>query len=319
LFSEIHGWDPQVELGLKDFYVDSIYQNSYSSHLDPFFVSDEVVWEEDRANTYQAVLALVSGENLLMLGPPGAGKSDFARYLAWLYKIPFIRVNFRDGIEAADILGHVAPMADKSLGFAEGIVPFAWRWGPMLILDEIMYAPAGFMGTLQAALERGGKLGLFDNHFASVEDRYISRAPTLKVVATSNVSGMGENAHMYAAGQVVDTSFLNRWGVTIKANYLPAEKEVELLGKKGFDGINKDIRLRLVKVAKLSREYWSEGKLPLPMTPRDLLTICGLAVLMGELKAAYRISYVNKFGEDEQRALADNAFIKIFSDGVIYV
>lgn len=75
-------------------------------------------------------------ETPLLQGAPGLGKTEFARALAYSMSLPFVRITFRQRMDAEALLG--SPQYDPEEGtyFQPGRLPKWWERACVLLLDE---------------------------------------------------------------------------------------------------------------------------------------------------------------------------------------
>lgn len=91
--------------------------------------------------TYRAAVNIVQLQRTPILwGPAGVGKTEFARYLAWMMNVPFIRISLNKASEVEDLAGK--PWVEESNGasimtWQDGRVPKAWVRVCVFMLDEM--------------------------------------------------------------------------------------------------------------------------------------------------------------------------------------
>ena len=73
-------------------------------------------------------------------GMPGVGKTEFARYLAWIMQLPFERISITDTTELDDLQGSVRFEANETV-FHPGRVTRSWGKPGILLIDEPNVGP----------------------------------------------------------------------------------------------------------------------------------------------------------------------------------
>jgi hypothetical protein len=96
-------------------------------------------------------------ETFILVGPPGVGKTEFARYVAWLCQLPFQRFSFTNQSDPDDMIG-TKDLADGRTFFTEGRIPTAWRRPCVMVLDEPNVAPESIWQTLRPLTDNSKQL-----------------------------------------------------------------------------------------------------------------------------------------------------------------
>lgn len=91
-------------------------------------------------------------ETIALVGPPGTGKTEFGRHMAWLTSAPFRRINFSENTDPDDILGS-PQLADGRTFYEMGRLPVAWQSVGHLMLDEPNTAQDGVWQTIRSTTE----------------------------------------------------------------------------------------------------------------------------------------------------------------------
>ena len=109
----------------------------------PYYGKD--VWEE-------AVSALLSGENLLLVGPKATGKNDLAENLSALFGRPQWDVSFYINTDAASLIG-TDTLEDGQVSLRHGPIARCALEGGFGVLDEINMAKNESPAVLHATLD----------------------------------------------------------------------------------------------------------------------------------------------------------------------
>lgn len=83
-----------------------------------------------------AVLWMELDETPAAWGPPGVGKTEVGRYLAWLMQIPFYRFSIKESTEVAELEGAKEFTPERGTWFRDGRFTRAWGQICVLIVDE---------------------------------------------------------------------------------------------------------------------------------------------------------------------------------------
>ena len=134
------------------------------------------VWEK-------ALTALLSGENLLLVGPKATGKNVLAENLAAVFGRPEWDISFYLNTDASSLIG-TDTFADGRVSFRHGPIYQCAEYGGFGILDEINMAKNESLAVLHASLD-----------FRRIIDvpgyDRISLSPATRFIATMNYGYAG--------------------------------------------------------------------------------------------------------------------------------
>jgi MoxR-like ATPase len=96
-------------------------------------------------------------ETFALVGPPGVGKTEFARWVAWLMQLPFHRFSFTNQSDPDDMIG-TKEISEGRTYFQEARIPTAWRRPGVMVLDEPNTAPEAIWQTLRPLTDNSKQL-----------------------------------------------------------------------------------------------------------------------------------------------------------------
>jgi cobaltochelatase CobS len=247
--------------------------SSFVPEIDPNFYIDPFVGRVIRK-------AITLGRNLYASGDTGCGKTATIMQVFAILGRGIIRVNPHDGITKESFIGRMGIRPVESGGtetyFSYGDLAIAMKNGLGFLLDEGDYLPPNLAAVFNPVTERGGKLHI------SETGETISPAPGFCVFVTANTGGKGDNSGQYTGTEVLNTAWLDRFSFKIKMDYLPQDKELEML-KKRFPKLSEDSpntiplpfgETELNKILQLAhdiREAFSRGELSITFSTRKLI------------------------------------------------
>jgi len=266
--------------------------------LDPDYVFDH--------DTTIAILAgFAHNRRVLIAGYHGTGKSTHVEQVAARLNWPCVRVNLDSHISRIDLVGKDAIVLKDGLQvteFRDGILPWALQRNIALCFDEYDAGRPDVMFVIQRVLEISGKLTLLD------QNKVIRPHPAFRLFATANTVGLGDTTGLYHGTQQINQGQMDRWSIVTTLNYLPHDKEVEIVLSKspkyrtteGRETVSK-----MVRVADLTRSAFVNGDLSTVMSPRTVITWADNAEIFGDIGFAFRVTFLNKCDELERPLVAE--------------
>ena len=207
--------------------------------------------------------AISMQENLYVYGDTGCGKTTHLEQVCAVLNREIMRINPHDGITREMFLGGMKLINNETI-FVEGALPLAMRNGRILLVDEISFLPPNLTAILNPIGEKGGKL------YIPETSEWITPQPGFCIFATDNTGGKGDRTGNYTGTEVQNTATLDRFAFCLKMDYLPREKEEEILRNR-FPNQSPDEIQRMLKLAQEIRSAFSRGELSLTLSTRKLI------------------------------------------------
>jgi cobaltochelatase CobS len=256
----------------------------------PALVDDYVF---NPAHLHQALIALDDPlpHNTWLAGERGTGKTEFVTQLAARLKRKLVRVNFDEALERADFIG-ANTISGGDVVWAEGIITRAIQHpGALILLDEVGFARAQSISVLHALTERSVHRALT---IAETGNR-IPVASHVAFFAADNSNGHGDSGN-FAGVREQNSAFLDRFGFTLRFEYLPAVDEAALIVKR--TGLTPKAAGILVDFAGAARQQAKNGLLTQPPSLRQLFAWASAVAKGLPVSIAFQNAVINKFPAD---------------------
>lgn len=92
-------------------------------------------------------------QNVLLIGPTGAGKTHAVKKTAEELGIPMIRVNLNRMTTVEDFVGQWVPAENGGFRWQDGVLPRLMKNGGVIMVDEINAAPPEILFVLHSVLD----------------------------------------------------------------------------------------------------------------------------------------------------------------------
>jgi len=272
-------------------------RNEHVPELDPDYLFD-------RTTTLAILAGFAYNRRVMVTGYHGTGKSTHIEQVAARLNWPCVRVNLDSHVSRIDLVGKDAIVlkdGKQVTEFRDGILPWALQNNVALCFDEYDAGRPDVMFVIQRVLEVSGRLTLLD------QNRVIKPHPAFRLFATANTIGLGDTSGLYHGTQQINQGQMDRWSIVATLNYLPHDKEVEIVAakvKKSQSDVREAIG-RMVRVADLTRNAFMAGDLSTVMSPRTVITWAENSEIFGDIGFAFRLTFLNKCDELERPLVAE--------------
>jgi cobaltochelatase CobS len=231
-------------------------------------------------------------DNVWLAGERGTGKTEFVTQVAARLRRRLVRVNFDEALERADFVGGNT-IANGTVVWKGGVITEAIKQqGTIILLDEVGFARAQSIAVLHALTERSP-------HRALVVSETGERIPVAADVcffACDNSNGYGDTSGNFAGVREQNSAFIDRFGFTLRFQYLPADDEARLISTR--TGLSQEAAEILVGFAKVAREKAAAGLLTQPPSLRQLFAWARAVKRGVPVQPAFTNAVINKFPSD---------------------
>lgn len=275
----------------------------------------DTAYRFDPATTLAILAGFAFGRNVLLQGYHGTGKTSHIEQVAARLNWPCVRINLDGHVSRIDLIGKDAIVirdGKQVTEFVEGMLPWALRRNVALVLDEYDAGRPDVMFVFQRVLESDGALTLLD------QSKVLRRHPAFRMFATANTVGLGDATGLYQGTQLLNQGQLDRWDIVATLNYLEPSTEIGIvLGKSpAFDvAEGRETVAKMVALAGLTRVAFIDGEISTVMSPRTVIAWAQNAQIFGDVRHAFRLTFLNRCDEAE-RALVAELYQRCFAEEI---
>jgi MoxR-like ATPase len=189
-----------------------IYNAPNAPRIDPDFVWTEGILKH-------LLLSQRTGENTFFGGEKGTGKSQTAEQFSARTGRPYVRYNFHQQTTADDYAGAPA-LEDGNSVFKRGDFLQAYiSPATVILLDEISFAKAGNLATLNGFLESNSRV--------SYGGMTHVKGDGVLIFGADNTLGNGDESGRYAGTTAMNSATLDRFARIVPFKFMPLNVEIE--------------------------------------------------------------------------------------------
>jgi len=304
--NSISSQKPDIKISVKQ-----VFGIETGMEINAFEKKNEYVPKIDQDYKFDrdTTLAILSGfafnKRVLIQGFHGTGKSTHIEQVAARLNWPCVRVNLDSHISRIDLIGKdaiVLKEGQQITEFREGILPWSIQNPVALVFDEYDAGRPDVMFVIQRVLESEGNFTLLD------KNKVLQQHKFFRMFATTNTVGLGDTTGLYHGTQQINQGQMDRWNIVSTLNYLPFEKELEIILAKNKNYNTKDGKEKIssmIKVADLTRKGFVNGDISTVMSPRTVLHWAENASIFKDLGYAFRVTFLNKCDEIEKKIISE--------------
>lgn len=183
--------------------------------------------------------------NIVIEGHAGTGKTTSAKVFAAKMGLPFYSISMNVASEPADFIGGVEP-TDEGLKFIYGQLALAFKFGGVVLLDELSFIKEGCSASLHNALDNLRQVTLRGNN-----NEVITAHPNLLLIGAYNAGYRGTRPLNEAFHDRFATKLVFEYDKKIEKQIIPSKSLLDLADKMRADSVTglyeTPISLRLLK------------------------------------------------------------------------
>jgi len=297
---------PDIKISVKQtFGIDTEMEIDAFSKKNEFVPKIDQDYKFDRDTTLAILSGFAFNKRVLIQGYHGTGKSTHIEQVAARLNWPCVRVNLDGHVSRIDLIGKDAIVlkdGKQITEFKEGILPWSIQNPIALVFDEYDAGRPDVMFIIQRVLESEGNFTLLD------KNKVINQHDYFRMFATTNTIGLGDTTGLYHGTQQINQGQMDRWNIVTTLNYLPFEKELEIIlaKNKGYNSKEgKEKISNMIKVADLTRKGFINGDISTVMSPRTVLHWAENTKIFNDHGYAFRLTFLNKCDDLEKKIISE--------------
>jgi len=297
---------PDIQISVKQtFGFESEMQINAFSKKNEYVPKIDSDYKFDKDTTMAILAGFSYNKRVLIQGYHGTGKSTHIEQVAARLNWPCVRVNLDSHISRIDLIGKDAIVLKDNkqiTEFKEGILPWSIQNPVALVFDEYDAGRPDVMFVIQRVLESEGNFTLLD------KNKVLEQHDFFRIFATTNTVGLGDTTGLYHGTQQINQGQMDRWNIVSSLNYLPFEKELEIISAKNKKFNNKegkDILSNKIRVADLTRKGFINGDISTVMSPRTVLHWAENTSIFKDQGYAFRVTFLNKCDDLEKKIISE--------------
>jgi len=298
--------EPDINLSVKQtFGIESDMEVKAFSNKNEFVPEIDKDYKFDRDTTLAILSGFFYNKKVIVHGYHGTGKSTHITQVAARLNWPCVRINLDSHISRIDLIGKDAIVLKDNkqiTEFKEGILPWSIQNPVALVFDEYDAGRPDVMFVIQRVLESEGNFTLLD------KNKILEQHDFFRIFATTNTVGLGDTSGLYHGTQQINQGQMDRWNIVSTLNYLPFEKELEIIlakNKKFNNKEGKETLANMVKVADLTRKGFINGDISTVMSPRTVLHWAENMSIFKDQGYAFRVTFLNKCDDLEKKIISE--------------
>jgi len=297
---------PDIKISVKQtFGLESNMEIEAFSKKNEYVPKIDSDYKFDKDTTLAILAGFSFNKRVIIQGYHGTGKSTHIEQVAARLNWPCIRVNLDSHISRIDLIGKDAIVikdGKQTTEFKEGILPWSIQNPVALVFDEYDAGRPDVMFVIQRVLESEGNFTLLD------KNKVLEQHDFFRIFATTNTVGLGDTSGLYHGTQQINQGQMDRWNIVSTLNYLPFEKELEIIlakNKKFNNKEGKESLSNMIKVADLTRKGFMNGDISTVMSPRTVLHWAENTSIFKDQGYAFRVTFLNKCDELEKKIISE--------------
>lgn len=173
--------------------------------------------ESSNREMKQLAMAYKLRKHVMAIGPTGSGKTALANDFFFNINKPYARINFSEGIDEFQLVGHMTKGKDGQVMFVEGLITQAMKYGFGLVLDEVNFAEPDVLSILHGVMDYGHLTIPYN------DNEIVKAHPDFFIIGCINPP------EDYAGAKEMNQATLSRFRWIMEVDYLAASDEAKVV------------------------------------------------------------------------------------------
>ena len=269
----------------------------YFTGMSPFVPQYDEKYLLPNKESETLAFTLEKGDNILLSGVPGAGKTSLVKQLASILNWGVIQFSCSEETSSAKLLGQWV-VAGKSMEWSDGLITTAMKKGYILLEDEADFMRPELRGELHSIMEDKGSVTLSALHPETKKpfQEVITKHPNFRWCSTANTIGLGDDLFQYHGVQYFNAAARDRYSLILQFGHKAPEEEEEILVAK--TDIDRPNAQKMIEIANACRNNENKEVL-FQFTLRRLISWASYWTKIGPKNAA-ELSVLNFCGDTDR-------------------
>mgnify|MGYP003152390320 CR=1 FL=1 len=269
--------------------------DNYPVHIAAKITQKPTGYIEQKGELQKISSCFKKGHHFISKGPTGCGKTLAIFEFSHRTQIPVLRFNAKDGMTWADLVGTQTVTENENgkvvVGFQDGILTKAMRYGCILYIDEITFGDQAVLGGLNEVMDDGTLYIPDTGEMLKAHDDF-------RIFASHNPA--------YDGTKPLNQATRSRFAMGVAYDYLAPELETQVI--QAQSGVsNPEVAKQLVAFANICRDQRMAGELETDACSTRTLVTCMDFTTDFSLREAMEMTIFDQFSDYELETAEMNA------------
>lgn len=251
-------------------------------------------------NLNHILRCLKLGTTALLVGDTGSGKTSILEYVAAVTGRPFHRQEFDESTDDQSLFGYVGLENGETVNRLSDYVK-AFNYPAIICNDEVCRATTPAQMLLNMPLDR--RMVRVPNQDPDV-CQVVKAHNEMRMFATDNTVGNGDDLDIYSAANVMDGAVANRFGIVLHTPYPTEGTERKIIAGLA-PNMGEDEVKKLAHFSALMHKAFSDRTMTASFSVRNLVEVCKWFEDGVPVADVLEFNFFNRVAKSEQSDVAE--------------